>query len=274
MLVRRKIIKYTEVYVLMAIIFFVFLFPLVWTFLSSIKHPLDLYKVSLIFKPYVGSYKELFVETNFALNLINSIIVSVAATGLIILVGSPCAYSMARFKIGGKSGPLTILMLRMVPPIVPIIPIYFLYRQFGLIDTRIGLILLYAVFNLPLYIWIMIGFFEALPMEMEEAASLDGCSTLGIFGRISFPLAIPGLVASAALCFIFCWNEFLFALILTHESAKTAPVAITGLISHLGIPVGKVSAAGSLIAGPAVLFILLFQKYIVKGLAYGSAPEV
>lgn len=258
----------------MVVVFFIFLFPVVWTFLSSIKHPLDLYKVTFIFKPYLGHYGELFKETNFALNFVNSVIVSLAATGLIVLLGSPCAYAMAKFKIGGKSGPITILMLRMVPPIVPIIPIYILYRQLGLINTRIGLILVYAVFNLPLYIWIMIGFFEALPREPEEAASLDGCSTLGIFGRISLPMVLPGLIAAAVLCLIFCWNEFLFALILTHESVKTAPVAATGLISHLGIPVGKVSAAGSLIAAPAVLFILIFQKYIVRGLAYGSTPEV
>jgi len=271
---KKKLISYVFSYILMAIIFIVFLFPIIWIFLSSIKHPLDLYKISLFFKPYIGSYKDLFNETNFGLNLINSVIVSVSSTGIIILIGSLAAYSMARYKMGGKFGPLTILMLRMIPPVVPIIPIYILYRQLGLINTRIGLILLYSVFNLPLYMWIMIGFFEALPVEYEEAASLEGCSIPGIFAKISLPLVIPGLIAAGALCFIFSWNEFLFALILTHESAKTAPVAISGLISHLGIPVGKVSAAGSLIAAPAVLFILIFQKYVVKGLSYGSISEV
>lgn len=248
-------------------------FPIVWMFLTSIKNPLDVYVVppKWVFTPVIDNYARAFRETKFGENIINSFIVSLASTLISVFVGSLAAYSMARFKVGGAYGPVGLLTLRIMPPIVPIIPIFILYRTIGLYGSLQGLILLYSVFNLPTVILMMISFFVKIPREIEEAAYLDGCSEIQTFMRIILPLSMFGLTATAAFIFILCWNEFLFAVILTAEATKTAPVALFGFITHLGIPAGPVSAIGVLMIIPVVIIFLIFQTYIVRGL---TAPYI
>jgi multiple sugar transport system permease protein len=271
--ISRKNIRILGLYFALFLIAIESLFPVVWMFITSIKHPLDVYIVppKVLFKPVFDNYLKVFNETNFMLNLKNSIIASTLSTIVCILIGASAAYSMARFRTGGAYGPTMIIMLRVMPPIVLIIPIYVLYRAVGLYGRIEGLILLYSVFNLPIAILMMLTFFTRMPKEIEEAAYLDGCDELQTYIRIILPNSLHGLIATAAFIFIMCWNEFLFAVILTSESTKTAPVALFGFITHLGIPVGPVSAIGILLILPVMLLFFILQAYIVQGL---TAPYI
>jgi len=166
-----------------------------------------------------------------------------------------------------------ILSIRMFPPIAAIIPFFLLYKQLGLIDTRIGLIIAYTGFNLPFAVWIMRGFFDEVPRELDEAALIDGCSPIKVFVRVVLPLAAPGLVATAIFAMIFSWNEFMFALILSRSRSQTMPVGVMGFITHRGVIWGEIMAAASVIMLPMIVFTFIAQKYLIRGLTFGAVKQ-
>jgi multiple sugar transport system permease protein len=161
----------------------------------------------------------------------------------------------------------------MLPPLGIIIPVFVMYTNLSLIDTRRGLIALYVAFNLSLVIWMMRGFFQEIPHSLEEAAQVDGASRLGAIWRVALPLVAPGLVATAILTLIFTWNEFLFALMLTSQNARTAPVAASLFVSYKEIAWGSLSAAGAVIVLPILIFALVVQRHLVRGLTAGAVKE-
>ena len=166
-----------------------------------------------------------------------------------------------------------ILATRMAPQIAFTIPFFLAFRLIGLSDTVLGLALIYLTFNLALVIWMMRSFFESVPRTLEEAAWIDGCSLWGTFFRITLPLTAPGLAATAVLCFIFSWNDFFYALILTRTNAMTAPVAIVNFMQYEGWEWGKMAAGGTLVMLPVVVFTLLVKKWLISGLVSGSVKE-
>jgi multiple sugar transport system permease protein len=201
----------------------------------------------------------------------NSAIAAVSSTAVAVIFGAPAAYTLARFRFKARSNlAFWILSLRMTPPIAAIIPLFILLRTFQLLDTLQGLILVYTTFNLPFVIWLMRGFFEDLPIELEESAMVEGCSRYGAFFRVALVLASPGLAAAAIFTFLFTWNEFLFALILTGTSARTMPVAVQLFMRETGIDWGHMCAAAVVMMVPMLIFTLFIKRYLVRGLTFGA----
>jgi multiple sugar transport system permease protein len=207
----------------------------------------------------------------------NSLIVATVVTVLAVVIGACAGYSMARFGTGGKNFAFWVISQRFLPPIAVIIPIFLLYRNaqswFGvtLFDSRLGLVLLYTVFVLPFTIWMMYAYFRQAPVELEEAALVDGCSRWQSLWRVAWPLAMPGIVSAGAFAFIFSFTEFLFALILTSHQAVTLPVVIAGMTtSFQGALYGETSALTILSFVPAAALGLLVQRHLVRGLTLGA----
>lgn len=248
-------------------------FPFLWLVQMSFRPNDDIFGYSLAFLPTLEHYRALWTG-NFPGSFVNSIVVSTASTALALLLGVPAAYSLSRARFRrGRQIALWILATRMAPPIAFTIPFFLAYRYVGLLDTQVGLIIVYLTFNLALVIWMMQGFFEGVPTALEEAAWIDGCGVWEAFLRVSLPLSAPGLAATAVLCFILSWNDFFYALILTRTNASTAPVAIVNFIQYTGWEWGRIAAAATLVMLPVVVFSLLVRNYLVRGLTAGGTKE-
>jgi multiple sugar transport system permease protein len=267
------------------------LLPIAWTYVTSLKEPADVFALppSLIFRPTLHNYLELFnldVTTEFEnagstttassssafpQYFVNSLVVSVSTTALALVLGSLAAYALTRFRFRFGSGILIgMFMTRLVPPIAIVVPLYLIWRDIGLIDTQVSLIVTYLSFTLPFVVWLMRGFLKDIPVALEEAAMTDGCSRIGALVRIVLPLIAPGLAATAIFALIGAWNEFLFAVVLTSADTKTLPAAILEFKSDKAILWGRLYAAGDLIMLPVLLFGLLMQKRLVRGLTGGA----
>jgi len=255
------------------VIFGVILFPPVVLFVTSIKTDVDAlsFPPKWIFAPTLKNYVDILNTSPLVGYALNSLIVASLNTLLCLIVGSMAAYGLARFKFRGADNlAFWILSIRMMPPVAAIIPIYILMKNLGLLDTPWCLVITYLTFNLPFVVWMMKGFFEEIPREIEESALIDGCSDFSVFFRIALPLVAPGLAATAIMVFIFSWNEFLFALILTGTKAVTLPVGIIGYMKETGINWGYMTAGGILALIPVIVFMVLVQKHLVKGLTLGA----
>ncbi len=248
-------------------------FPFIWLVQMSFRPNKDIFGYSLWFTPTLDHYAALWTGT-FSWSFLNSAIVSLSSTALALVIGVPAAFALSRGRFRSSRWiALWILTTRMAPPVAFTIPFFLAYRYLGLIDTRIGLVVIYLTFNLALVIWMMRPFFDGVPRELEEAAWIDGCSVWKAFRIVTLPLAVPGLAATAVLCFILSWNDFFYALVLTRTAASTAPVAIVNFIQYTGWEWGRIAAAGTLVMLPVVLFSLLMRNYLVGGLTAGGTKE-
>lgn len=273
MIAGRKRVFDVLVWVGIGIVFLVVLFPPFMLFLTSIKTNVDALKYPpvWIFRPVASNYREIFRLIPFGHYLFNSLIVALVSTFIALSVGSLAAYGLARFRFKrSKDLSFWILSIRMTPPVAAAIPIFIIMRTLHLLDTYLALILAYCTFNIPFSVWLLRGFFQEIPREIEESAMVDGCSPFAAFWKISIPLIAPGIAATGIFTFIFSWNEFLFALILTGSRAQTVPVALTGFIRETGIMWSHMAAAGVLAMVPMVVFTALVQKNLVKGLTMGA----
>jgi len=264
-------------YLALGVALFFALFPIVWTFSMSFKSVGEYYSFPPVWiprEPTLDNYKYmLFTWTSGLKYLINSMIVSSLNTMLILLISIPAAYAIARFKIGQKNLSFWILSQRMLPPIAVVIPYFLLLRRLHLIDTYWGLVIVYLPFNVGFAVWLLIGFIQDFPQEIEDAALVDGCSRLLSLVRVILPVIAPGVAVCAIFCFIFCWNEFMFALILTRESAKTVTAQLAAFQSPTKIMWGEISALVVLAIVPVFALALSVQKYLVRGLAMGAVKE-
>jgi multiple sugar transport system permease protein len=251
------------------------LFPFYWLINTSLKTGPDLSTSALVPpNPTLDNYQSIFQNDDFVHSLLNSAIVSLVVTALSLVVGSFCAYALARLKLRGKFWILAlVLSITTFPAIAIAAPIFKLWTDAGLFNTLIGLIIPYLCFSLPLAIYILVSFFKEIPRDLEEAALVDGATNFQAFTKIVIPLAAPGMATTAILTFIFAWNEFLLAVTLTSSpKARTVPAAIaffTGSTEYEQ-PLGTISAASVVISIPLILLVLLFQKRIVAGLTAGA----
>ena len=271
--VGRTKLKTIMLAIIAAIVFFVILFPSVVLLLTSLKTELDAmsFPPKWIFQPTLKNYVEIFKTSPLLGYGFNSLMVASLNTGACLIIGSLAAYGLARFRFRGSDNlAFWFLSVRMMPPVAGIIPLYIIMKNLRLLDTIWCLILTYLTFNLPFVIWMLKGFFDEVPLEIEESALIDGCSEFGVYYRIALPLIAPGLAATAILAFIFSWNEFLFALILTGTRAVTLPVGIIGFMKETGINWGYMTAGGVLALLPVIFFVTLVQKHLVKGLTMGA----
>jgi multiple sugar transport system permease protein len=207
---------------------------------------------------------------------LNSVVVASGTAVVTLLVGVTAAYSFARFRTGGTSLPFFILTLRMAPPIAIGLPFFLVFRQLGLLDSQLGLIIAYTTFNLPLVIWLMRSFFRELDPSMEEAALVDGASRWQALRYIALPLAMPAIASTALLIFIFSWNEFFFATLLTSSEGRTIPALLPLFLPRsisAGQPLGASFFIASVSAVPMIILVLILQRYLITGLSLGAAKE-
>lgn len=272
------LVRYTLV---IAILIF-FLFPIYWMITTSFKPPNDILTrpPKWVFEPTLGNYVYAFEQANFAMFIKNSLMVSLISTTLVIVAGCLASYSFARYNPGAGNLMFFILTTRMMPAIAVIMPFFVIFKVVG--ETAIGrtlslgldrpgaLVVCYTVFNLPLAIWLLHSFFQDIPIELEDSARLDGYSRLQVLWRVVLPLAAPGIAVTAIFCLLFSWNEFLFAFLLTRDVARTITVGVAGFWTQRGIMWGPLSAAATVCVVPMMIFALLLQRYIVRGLTFGA----
>lgn len=250
------------------------LFPLYYLFLTSIKPGNVVFSTppKFFFPANFNGYIDIIIKQKYFRYYVNSIIVSLFSTILCLAFGTLGAFAFSTFRfLGQKILFLIILITRMYPPVTTLIPVFFAIKYFGLYDTRTALILAFAGFQIPFVIWVMKAFFDEIPRELIESASLDGASLLTTFRKIILPLSLPGLLASGILVFVLNWNEFLFALVLTSSKAKTAPVAVASFVETEGmLQWGTISVLGILTVFPILIITLFLRKYLMKGLLMGA----
>lgn len=249
------------------------LLPIYWMITTSLKTANETFAVPpvLFFAPTLTHYREVIAEGAVTGGLRNSLIVAGASTVLALLLGTPAAYAFARYQFRGKANLwFWIISNRFISPIVVALPFFLIARDLRLIDTHRALILVYLTFNVPLVIWLCIDQFRAIPRDIDQAALVDGANPWQVFATIVLPLAVPAIVVSAILCFVFSWNEFLFALILTRDVAKTAPVEAANFMTGFGVRWGAMMATGTLIVLPVVVFAAIVSRHLVRGLTMGA----
>jgi multiple sugar transport system permease protein len=259
-------------HVAIAVTLLILLLPFLWLLQMSLKTNDQILQLPppLIFRPTFENYAALWHST-FSASFVNSLLSASFSTALSLLLGVPAAWAMSKCAGRGKHAlGFAILLTRMAPPIAFTIPFFLFYRWIGLLDTVTGLVLVYTSFNLPLVIWMMQPFFETVPPSLEEAALVDGAPTRTVFLKIVLPMVAPGIAATAILCFLYAWNDFFFALILTRTSARTAPVAVVNFMNYEGWEWGKIAAGGSLVMAPVLIFSLAVRRYLVSGLTAGA----
>ena len=271
---RGKLIFASSVYAALATLTVIFLFPLVWVLGLSLKTRLQVFADPPLFlwSPTLENYETVLNRADFLKAFVNSLLTSSGAVTLSLCVGVPAAYAIARFPFRGRSFLFFgLLAMRMLPPIAVLVPMYILFSQLGLTTTRFSVILAYTTFSLPLVVWIMRGFFEDLPRELEESAWVDGASRYAAFRHVVLPLIRPGLVAASILCLQLAWNDFLFAAVLTNNNSRTLPVlmaAFTG--GDSGTDWGGMTASGVLVILPVIIFSIAAQRHLVAGLSSGA----
>jgi multiple sugar transport system permease protein len=273
MLIART--KTTLYYAAVWIFVLVIMFPFFWQITTSLKPPEQIYKMPPDWIPspvYLGGYIATFTKHPFTIYLENSLIIAASTTLYCIIIGSLCAYAVARLNFSGKRIILMlVLAVSMFPSIAILSPLYILLRQFNLLNTFQGLIFPYTTHGLPLTIWVLASFFKEIPFELEESARIDGTSRLGAFWRVIVPLAAPGVFTTAILVFIAAWNEFLFAFsFMSKDIMRTVPVGIAMFPGEHDLPWGDLSAASVIVTVPLIVMVLLFQRRIISGLTSGA----
>ena len=258
------------------------LFPIAWLIITSFK-PADDVMVSpprFIFTPTLDNYIYALQKANFLHFIQNTILVAVVSTVIVIVLSSLASYSFARYNPGGGNILFFILTTKMFPAIAVVLPYFLIFRDIG--NTDIGkflgigldkpgaLIVSYTMFNLPFAIWLMVSFFQDIPRELEDSSRLDGYNRLQVLWRVVLPLAAPGIAVTAIFCLIFSWNEFLFAYILTRDVARTITVGVESFFTLRGILWGPVAAAATISVAPMLVFVLILQRYMVRGLTFGA----
>ncbi|QJP13403.1 carbohydrate ABC transporter permease [Starkeya sp. ORNL1] len=248
------------------------LFPIFWMATMMVKPNEAMFARPTVwlFTPTLEHF-EYVIAQGFHWSLLTSFVLCLMSTALVVIIGTPAAYAFARFEMRMKDDLfLFILATRMAPPVCLVIPFYFIFAKLNLLDTFLGLTLAYMTFNLSFYVWVLRSFCRDLPVELEEAAALEGWSRPQIFRRVVFPLLRNGIVATAVLCFIFAWNEFLFAFMLGGKAVQTLPVSIPKLITSQGVRWGEMAVVGMTALLPVLAVVFVLQRHIVRGLTLGA----
>jgi multiple sugar transport system permease protein len=249
-----------------------FVFPVYWLFTISFKTPDEIfafppawYPKSIQFSNYAVLFKDGDAETVW-----NSLVLSAVSTVIAMFLGTMAAYSLVRFKTGGENLAVWIISQRMMPPIAIVFPVFLLYVYFGWVDTYHGMIILYTAFSLPYVIWMMRGYLEDIPLELEESALVDGCTRWQVLWKVVFPMARTGLFATAVFTFIFAWNDFLFAFVLTRTEVVTYTVQVTHYFGGQSNFWAKIAAMSVLGTVPVFITVAMLQRYLVRGISMGA----
>ena len=267
----RKVIRKVAFALLILAIVVPVLFPLYFVLISSFKNMAQVYIMPpklFGFEPILDNYIYIFKTQHYGAYIWNSAVVAVISTALSLVLGVPAAYSIARYKMGKAS--TAILTARLLPNISLLLPYYFIFSRLQMIDTYGVLIVSHMVLSLPLIVWIMVGFFQDIPIELEEAAIVDGCTRQRCFLDVLLPVSTPGLVTCSTLAFLGSWNNFQFALILSGEKTRTLPVSLQYFVSGADIRWGRMLAATIVVIIPTIILTMALQKFIVQGMTAGA----
>lgn len=265
---RSAALKYGAGVVLLVI----YLSPLLWILLNSFKTEGEMFSIppTVLAQPTTMHYQQLLNATSFPKYFLNSLIAAVVSTGLSILLGAPASYALTKYRFRGASQTLFgILALRMFPPIIFILPFFFMLKMVHLLDKPLGLIIAHFAFQLPLAIWLMRAFFQGVPREIEEASQIDGCTRIGTFLRIAIPFVFPGISTTAIVNFLFSWNEFLFAVVVTRLYAKTVPVFMAESVTTFQVLWGQMFSSALMFIAPVIAMAFIVQKRMVVALGGG-----
>jgi multiple sugar transport system permease protein len=263
--VRRGLLLFAGILVLLP-----FLFPFLWMLMGSLKTQVDFtaYPPVWAFEPTLDNYRQVLAAQNFGWYALNSTIVAAAATMIALLLGIPAAYAVARYRRTGLG--MLLLGVRMAPLVAFLIPLFVLYVNWHLVNTYAGLIAAHVLVTLPIVVWMMVGFIEAFPRDIEDAARIDGAGAGSVLWRIVVPLTMPGIAAASILSFIFSWNNFLLSVVLSGAQTQPLTVAIFNFLGYESINWGPLSAAASIVTVPVLVLALFVQRYIVRGLLSGG----
>jgi multiple sugar transport system permease protein len=267
-------------YLILIIALVIFVGPIIYQVLTGFKSVGQIYdpkQVVSFTSLTIDTWKEAIIKQGFLLYLRNTLITSLSSTIIVVVLAIFAAYGLAKLKMTKRMRSnlsFEFLSMRMLPGIAVIIPIFVIFKKIGLLYTLPGLIIIYVVFNIPLAVWLLEGFFREVPNDIIEAARIDGCSTRQELFKISIPLAGPGLISVGILTFIFIWNEYMFASILTNESSRTLPVwAAYTTFQHYIINFAMLGISSTVMIVPVIIFAILMQKYLVRGLSLGALKE-
>jgi multiple sugar transport system permease protein len=260
-------------YSMLGVLAFLCIAPIAVIFATSLRQQVDIFAepLNFVFTPTLANYRAVLEEDKFDRYLVNSLFVGVVSTVVTLVLGCMAAYGLARFRFRGRhTVAYTTLLLRTVPLAVLAIPVFLIWSEWQLVNSLWGLVLLYVAVNLPFTIWLLYGFVLQVPVELEEAAAIDGCGPLRVFTKVLLPLMAPGLAAASIFTFRIAWNEFILALVLTDRQTRTLPVAASLFITDMGVDWGRVMAMGSLIAIPPLIFTFVAARQIITGLTAGA----
>lgn len=287
----RRAVKRGLMHLLLLLFALFTLAPIAWMCVSSLKTPQEVFEMPprLVFRPTLHNYEVLIglkvgdefegvresdyrrVRSKFPIYFFNTVYISLLSSLSAVCLGSLAAYGLARYPFRGRSGLLSLILLtKAIPPIAILIPMYTIMRRLHILDTRLSLIVTYLTFNLPFVVWTMRSFFLDIPLELEDSALIDGCSRLRSFFKIILPLASPGLVASLIFCIVLSWNEFLYAIVLTGDRARTLAPTIAGFLTDKAILWGRLFAGGTLVVLPVIVFAFFIHKKLASGLTFGA----
>lgn len=268
---RQKLLRLAK-YLLLILVCLFFAGPYLWMVLISFKPKVDIFDPGkLLFVPTLENYTSIIQDAHILDYFENSIIIAVVSTIVSLAIGSFAAYGFARFYWKKRENTaFLVLSQRMLPAMAIVIPYFLMAMAAGILDTKIVLILCYLLFNIPFTILMMRGFFEDIPIEVEEAGKIDGCNGLQVLQKLILPLSLPGLTATAIFCLINSWNEFVFANFLTSVNAKTVPTSVMLFLSVSGTKWGEMAATGVLSSLPVIVFGVAVQKYMIRGLTFGA----
>jgi multiple sugar transport system permease protein len=262
------------IYILLTIITALSLFPIYWMIITSLKINVDIFslKPKFLFNVTGEHYHYIFTVADFPKFFINSFLIGILTTVFSLLISFPCAYGLSRLAFKSKEAvSLLILAGRMLPPVALVIPIYLLIQLLGMFNSIRGIILIHTTLTLPFSIWMLRSYFMAIPVELEEAAFIDGAGRFRILYKVIAPLSLPGIFATSIFAFVQSWNEYIFALTLSSSpAAQTLPVGAAGFITARGVAWGELSAAGTLMLVPVIIFSIFMQKYLKAGLFTGA----
>lgn len=272
---RRQGIRLSDVLcgIALALALIVFLAPVLWMLITAVKPPGEWLNQPPVFIPselHWANFTDALFKWGGLKGLTDSLIVATVSTALSLILGVPAAYAIGRYRTGGDNLSFTVLSILFMPPVAVAIPMYLFWSALGLIDSYTALILQYMVFNIPFLTWVLKGFFEDIPRDMEDSAMVNGATRWRAFWEIAVPLARPAILAVALLAFIFSWNEFFFALILTRANVTTLPFILPVLMEGHDVLWGDIAAIATLGALPVVLLAFALQKYLVRGLSFGT----
>lgn len=268
----KKVFTYFAVIILTIIT----LFPIYWMFMTSLKGKSEVYGAPTFLPTSFNfsNYIEPFLNGSMGGYLLNSIIIASLNVLLVLILAIPATYALSRFEVyGSKHLFFWMITNRMAPPAVFILPMFLIFSSLNLLDSHLALILVYCIFNLPFAVWLLKGMIDNIPIDLDEAALIDGASISGVLWKVIIPLAKPGIAITALLCWLFAWNNYIFAFVLTSNNARTITTGLAEFVTVMGTNWGQMAAVALVTMLPAFLFVAFAQSYIITGLTFGAVKE-